>query len=68
VVLALLAPLPFLVPAGAPATLAVLVAPLLALFSLRLSGAAFSGIGGDVVGATGEVCRAVVLVALSAML
>ena len=35
---------------------------------LRLAASAFDGIGGDVVGATGEVCRAVVLVAISAML
>jgi adenosylcobinamide-GDP ribazoletransferase len=66
-VLALLAPLPFLFPVDAPAPLAVLAAPLVALISVRLSGSAFGGIGGDVVGATGEVCRAVVLVALSAM-
>jgi len=65
-VLALLAPLPFLFPVHALAPLVVLAAPLVALFSLRLSGTAFGGIGGDVVGATGEVCRAVVLVALSA--
>jgi len=65
-VLALLAPLPFLFPLGAFAPLAVLAAPLVALCSLRLSGAAFGGIGGDAVGATGEVCRAAVLVALSA--
>ena len=68
VALALLAPLPFLFPVAALAPLAVLAAPLVALLSLRLSGTAFGGIGGDVVGATGEVCRAVVLVALSAMM
>jgi adenosylcobinamide-GDP ribazoletransferase len=68
VALALVAPLPFLFPVAALAPLAVLAAPLVALLSMGLSGMAFGGIGGDVVGATGEVCRAVVLVALSAMI
>ena len=68
VALALLGPLPFLFPLGNLAPLVVLAAPLVALISLRLSKNAFDGIGGDVVGATGEVCRAVVLVAISAML
>jgi cobalamin synthase len=44
----------------------VVVAPLAAIISLRLARSAFGGIGGDVVGATGEACRAAVLVALSA--
>jgi adenosylcobinamide-GDP ribazoletransferase len=68
VALALLAPLPFLFPVAALAPLAALAVPLVALLSLRLSGTAFGGIGGDVVGATGEMCRAVVLVALSVMI
>jgi adenosylcobinamide-GDP ribazoletransferase len=68
VILALLAPLPFFLPISALAPLAVLAAPLVALLSLRLSSIAFGGIGGDVVGATGEACRAVVLVAMSAMI
>lgn len=68
VTLALLAPLPFFFPLGALAPFAVLAAPLVALLSLRLSSMAFGGIGGDVVGATGEACRAVVLVAISAMM
>jgi adenosylcobinamide-GDP ribazoletransferase len=67
VVLALLAPLPFLLPAGILAPIAVLTAPLVALISLRISGGAFGGIGGDVVGAAGELGRAVMLVAVSAM-
>jgi len=67
VALALLSPLPFLLPLGAFAPLAMLAAPLVTLVSLRVTRAAFGGIGGDVVGATGELCRAVVLVALSAM-
>ena len=69
VIVALLAPLPFLLAMSALlAPLAVLAVPLVALGLLRISAAKFGGIGGDVVGATGEVCRAVVLVALSAMM
>jgi adenosylcobinamide-GDP ribazoletransferase len=69
VVIALLAPLPFLLATGAfLAPLAILAVPLLALGAMRISAAKFGGIGGDVVGATGEVCRAVVLIALSAMI
>jgi len=67
VVLALLAPLPLLFPVGAPAPLATLAAPLVALICLRVAKAAFGGISGDAVGATGEACRAVVLVAVSVM-
>jgi adenosylcobinamide-GDP ribazoletransferase len=69
VVVALLAPLPFLLATSAfLASLAILAVPLVALGALRISAAKFGGIGGDVVGATGEVCRAVVLIALSAMI
>jgi adenosylcobinamide-GDP ribazoletransferase len=69
VIVALLAPLPFLLAMGAfLAPLAILAVPLVALGLLRISVAKFGGIGGDVVGATGEVCRAVVLIALSAMM
>lgn len=67
VALALLAPLPFLFPVSSLAPFAVLAAPLVALISLRISRSAFDGIGGDVVGASGELCRTVVLVAISAM-
>jgi adenosylcobinamide-GDP ribazoletransferase len=66
VVVALLAPLPFLLATSALAPLAILTAPLVALGALRLAAAKFGGIGGDVVGATGEVCRATLLVLLSA--
>src|SRR5919112_5074518 len=66
VVVALLAPLPFLLPTSALAPLAILAAPLVALGALRISAAKFGGIGGDVVGATGEVSRAALLVLLSA--
>ena len=41
----------------------MLAVPLVALVALRLSAVTFGGIGGDVVGATGEACRAVMLVA-----
>jgi cobalamin synthase len=62
----LLAPLPFLLATSALAPLAILAAPLVALGALRISAAKFGGIGGDVVGATGEVSRAALLVLLSA--
>ena len=65
VALALVAPLPFLFPVSSLAPIAVLAAPLVALISLRVSGSTFGGIGGDVVGASGELCRTVVLVAMS---
>ena len=69
VIVAVLAPLPFLLAMSALlAPLAILAVPLVALGLLRISAAKFGGIGGDVVGATGEVCRAVVLVALSTMM
>lgn len=68
IALALLAPLPLVLPIGALAPLAVFAAPLVALISLRVARGAFDGIGGDVVGATGEVCRTVVLISLSAMM
>jgi adenosylcobinamide-GDP ribazoletransferase len=64
--LALLVPLLCLLPLGALAPLAVLSVPLTALISLRIARAAFGGIGGDVVGATGEATRTALLVALSA--
>jgi adenosylcobinamide-GDP ribazoletransferase len=68
VALALLAPLPFLLLIGGLAPLAILVVPLVALGALRAAETTFGGIGGDVSGATGEVCRAVLLVALSAII
>jgi adenosylcobinamide-GDP ribazoletransferase len=64
--LALLGPLPLLVLVGGFAPLAALSAPLVALAALRVAREAFGGIGGDVVGATGEAARTVLLVALSA--
>jgi adenosylcobinamide-GDP ribazoletransferase len=67
VALALLAPLPFLFPVSSLAPIAVLAAPLVALISLRIFGSAFGGLGGDVVGASGELCRTVVLVAMSSI-
>jgi adenosylcobinamide-GDP ribazoletransferase len=67
VVVALLAPLPFLLATSARlAPLAILAVPLIALGALRISAAKFGGIGGDVVGAAGEVSRAALLVFVSA--
>lgn len=61
----LLAPLPFLLPAGVTGVLAVLCVPLTAALGLYLSGRAFGGISGDSTGATGELSRTVLLVLLS---
>jgi adenosylcobinamide-GDP ribazoletransferase len=67
VVVAVLAPLPFLLATSASlAPLAILAVPLVTLGALRISAAKFEGISGDVVGATGEVSRAALLVFLSA--
>ena len=64
--LAGLLPMPLVLPAGGLAALAVLSVPVIVLISLRVTRRAFGGIGGDAVGATGEACRAALLVALSA--
>jgi adenosylcobinamide-GDP ribazoletransferase len=53
-------------PLGWGALAALLAAPLVALLALRLAKRAFGGIGGDLVGATGELTRTALLVALSA--
>jgi adenosylcobinamide-GDP ribazoletransferase len=67
IVVAMLTPLPFLLATSSLlAPLVILAAPLVALAALRIAAAKFGGIGGDVVGATGEVCRAALLVVLSA--
>jgi adenosylcobinamide-GDP ribazoletransferase len=67
VALALLAPLPFLLATGVVlAPFAILAVPLVALGALRLAATIFGGIGGDIVGATGEASRAALLVLLSA--
>ena len=55
-------------PLGWSALAALLAAPVIATLALRISGAAFGGISGDVSGATGELTRAALLVALSASL
>ncbi|MGI9050544.1 MAG: adenosylcobinamide-GDP ribazoletransferase [Rubrobacteraceae bacterium] len=64
-VLALLAPLVVALPLYGLAPFAVLLVPLVALVSVRLAETAFGGISGDLVGASSEVGRAVLLVALS---
>ena len=64
-VLAFVAPLVVTLSLGGLAPFTVLLVPLVALASVRLAGTAFGGISGDLVGASGEVGRAVLLVALS---
>jgi len=64
-VLALLVPLPILLPVGGLAPLVVLAVPLTVLVVLPVARRAFGGIGGDVVGAAGEATRTVLLVVLS---
>jgi adenosylcobinamide-GDP ribazoletransferase len=65
--LALVLPLLFALPLGPVGfLLAALAAPATALFALAWAEKVFGGISGDVAGATGELARAVLLVALSA--
>jgi adenosylcobinamide-GDP ribazoletransferase len=66
--LALLVPLPFLLPVGSLAPLAVLTVPLTVLVVLPVARRTFGGIGGDVVGAAGEATRTVLLVVLSGVM
>jgi adenosylcobinamide-GDP ribazoletransferase len=66
ITLALVMPLPFLLPIGTLAPLAILTVPLIAFGALRIAATKFGGIGGDLVGATGEASRAVLLVLLAA--
>jgi len=63
---AILAPIPFLWPAGLVGVPAALCAPVAALLGLMISRRAFGGIGGDSIGATGELTRTVLLVLVSA--
>jgi cobalamin synthase len=65
--LALLGPLLCLLPLGGFAPLAALSVPLTALVALQMARQTFDGIGGDAVGATGELARAALLVFLSAL-
>ena len=64
--LALLVPPALLAPLGGYAALSAVSVPLVALLALWVARVAFGGIGGDAVGATGEACRALLLVSLSA--
>ena len=68
IAIAILAPLPFLLPVGILGAPAALCAPLAALLGLTVSNRAFGGIGGDSIGATGELSRTVLLVLVSATL
>ncbi len=63
--LALLGPLLLLLPLGGLAPLSTLSVPLAALVALQIARRAFGGIGGDTVGATGELARGVLLVLVS---
>jgi adenosylcobinamide-GDP ribazoletransferase len=65
--LALLGPLLCLLHLGGFALLAALSVPLTALVALQMARRTFGGIGGDIVGATGEVARAALLTFLSAL-
>jgi adenosylcobinamide-GDP ribazoletransferase len=65
--LALFGPLLCLMPLGGFVPLAALSVPLTALAALQVARRTFGGIGGDVVGATGELARAALLVFLSAL-
>ena len=65
-ILALALPLLAALPLGVPALLLAVAAPTVtALFAHMVAKRAFGGISGDVAGATGELARAVLLVALS---
>ena len=65
VALALLAPLLLVLPLGGLAALSAFSVPLTSMVGLGCARRAFGGIGGDAVGATGELARAVLLVLLS---
>jgi adenosylcobinamide-GDP ribazoletransferase len=65
-VFALALPLLVALPLGVPALFIALAAPVVtALFVLAVAKRTFGGISGDAAGATGELARAVLLVALS---
>ncbi len=69
IMLALTLPPLVTLPLGPVVLLVALVVPAaMALFALALANRAFGGISGDVAGATGELARAVLLVALSGLL
>lgn len=66
VTISILVPAMLLIPYGTLAVLPVALLPALVLVSLFLSRRAFGGITGDLVGASGEASRTVLLVILSA--
>jgi adenosylcobinamide-GDP ribazoletransferase len=67
-ILALALPSLVALPLGPVALLVAFAAPATTLFALALANRAFGGISGDLVGATGELARTLLLVALSAAL
>ena len=67
-ILALALPSLVALPLGPDALLVAFAAPATTLFALALANRAFGGISGDLVGATGELTRALLLVTLSAAL
>ena len=67
VALALAVPPLVALPLGWGILAAILAAPAVALVALRVARMAFGGISGDVSGATGELTRAILLVALPAV-
>ena len=65
IAIALLAPLPFLLPMGAVGAFGIICVPLTTVLCLHISRRTFGGISGDTIGATGELTRTVLLILLS---
>ena len=65
IALALLAPLPFLLPVGPAGVLGIICVPTTSALGLHISRRTFGGISGDTIGATGELTRTVLLILLS---
>ena len=65
ITLALVAPLPFLLPFGIALVPAVLCIPVATIAGLAVSNRLFGGISGDTTGAAGELTRTIILIILS---